>query len=117
MIIDKIYEKPDRELVWQNPRFAGLELRGDKAIISFDTFSSELEIRAADGQIGGFAIVGKDRKFRWANVKLQNGKIMVWHETIEQPVAVRYGWSDNPARVNLFNAVGLPFIPFRTDSW
>ena len=33
------------------------------------------------------------------------------------PVAVRYGWSENPAAANLVNAAGLPASPFRTDHW
>ena len=32
------------------------------------------------------------------------------------PVAVRYGWGDNP-ECNLINATGLPASPFRTDEW
>jgi len=32
------------------------------------------------------------------------------------PVAVRYGWSDNPV-CNLYNGAGLPASPFRTDDW
>jgi len=31
-------------------------------------------------------------------------------------VAVRYGWSNNPPS-SLYNAVGLPALPFRTDDW
>jgi hypothetical protein len=33
------------------------------------------------------------------------------------PVAVRYGWADNPDDLNLFNMEGLPTVPFRTDDW
>ena len=29
---------------------------------------------------------------------------------------VRYAWADNP-ECNLFNADGLPAVPFRTDDW
>ena len=32
------------------------------------------------------------------------------------PVAVRYGWADNPT-CNLDNAAGLPASPFRTDEF
>ena len=35
---------------------------------------------------------------------------------VAQPVAVRYGWADNP-EVNLYNREGLPAAPFRTDTW
>jgi sialate O-acetylesterase len=39
---------------------------------------------------------------------------LVWSDEVAQPVAVRYGWADNP-EVNLYNGAGLPASPFRTD--
>ena len=33
---------------------------------------------------------------------------------VKHPVAVRYGWADNPV-CNLYNSEGLPAWPFRTD--
>ena len=36
--------------------------------------------------------------------------------TVTKPVAVRYGWDDNPL-CNLYNKEGLPACPFRTDDW
>ena len=30
---------------------------------------------------------------------------------------MRYGYSSNPARCNLYNREGLPACPFRTDNW
>jgi sialate O-acetylesterase len=35
---------------------------------------------------------------------------------IAEPVAVRYGWGDNPA-ATLRNQADLPAAPFRTDDW
>ncbi|OAI46688.1 hypothetical protein AYO44_10955 [Planctomycetaceae bacterium SCGC AG-212-F19] len=36
--------------------------------------------------------------------------------TVEKPVAVRFGWADNPGG-NLWNKEGLPASPFRTDDF
>jgi len=36
---------------------------------------------------------------------------------VDAPVAVRYAWADNPDDANIYNAEGLPAIPFRTDEW
>ena len=65
----------------------------------------------------GFAIAGPDRKFVWAKAKIVGGdKIEVWADAVSDPAAVRYAWADNPV-CNVFNRVGLPLTPFRTDDW
>ena len=42
--------------------------------------------------------------------------IVVSSAAVAAPVAVRYGWANNPA-CNLYNRADLPLAPFRTDSW
>jgi sialate O-acetylesterase len=42
--------------------------------------------------------------------------VIVSSPDVAEPAAVRYGWADFPV-VNLFNKVGLPATPFRTDDW
>ena len=65
----------------------------------------------------GFAIAGEDKKFVWANATVQkDNTIEVSSDQVVNPVAVRYGWADNPV-VNLFDGAGLPLTPFRTDDW
>jgi hypothetical protein len=41
---------------------------------------------------------------------------VVSNSRVAEPVALRYGWADNP-EVNLVNDAGLPAVPFRTDDW
>lgn len=66
----------------------------------------------------GFAIAGedRDRKFVWADAKIDGQTVVVSAASVTKPVAVRYAWEANP-RCNLFNAAGLPAVPFRTDDW
>jgi sialate O-acetylesterase len=40
---------------------------------------------------------------------------VVWNDTVEQPVAVRYGWADTDES-SFGNAEGLPAASFSTDS-
>jgi sialate O-acetylesterase len=42
---------------------------------------------------------------------------VVYCDKVNNPVAVRYGWANNPDDVNLYNNEGLPASPFRTDEW
>jgi sialate O-acetylesterase len=69
------------------------------------------------GYLKGFSIAGEDKKFVWAKASLEGDKIIVWCESVSNPIAVRYAWADNPDDANLFNKEGLPASPFRTDSW
>ena len=64
----------------------------------------------------GFAIAGADKQFHWAQAKISGNKVIVWSDEVTAPVAVRYGWADNPDG-NLYNGAGLPATPFRTDDW
>ena len=44
-------------------------------------------------------------------------RCIVWNDTLLHPVAVRYGWSDNPGQLNLYNKEGLRAkFPFRMES-
>ncbi|MND76574.1 hypothetical protein D3C80_682220 [compost metagenome] len=67
-------------------------------------------------QLKGFAIAGSDQKFYWATAAIKGDFIEVSSAKVSNPVAVRYGWADNPD-CNLYNKNGLPASPFRTDSF
>jgi sialate O-acetylesterase len=96
------------------PLYRGMQIKGDKVVLSFDAVAGGLEARG--GRLRGFAICGEDRKFVWANAEIDNGKVIVSSPEIPKPIAVRYGWADYPV-VNLFNRAGLPASPFRTDGF
>jgi sialate O-acetylesterase len=55
-----------------------------------------------------------DKKFIPAIAKINGQRVIVYNDSIQKPVAVRYGWENIPD-VNLFNIEGLPASPFRTD--
>lgn len=67
-------------------------------------------------ELEGFAICGKDKKWSWANAKIDGNNVVVWSDKVPEPIAVRYGWADNPT-VNLYNGAGFPASPFRTDQF
>jgi sialate O-acetylesterase len=68
------------------------------------------------GALKGFSIAGADRKFHWADARIDGETILVSSPDVTQPAAVRYAWADSP-ECNLFNKEGLPASPFRTDDW
>ena len=71
---------------------------------------------AGAAKVKGFAIAGEDKKFVWADAQLDGNTIVVASPDVPNPVAVRYGWANNPD-CNLYNKEGLPASPFRTDNW
>ena len=64
----------------------------------------------------GFALAGPDRKFVWADARIDSEAVVVSHPAVPDPQAVRYAWADNPV-CNLNNQAGLPAVSFRTDDW
>ncbi len=71
----------------------------------------------SEGAPSGFVIAGADRVFRPAQAVIEGCSVVVSSPEVADPIAVRYGWSDNPVSANLYNAAGLPMLPFRTDSF
>lgn len=106
-----------RDIVYSGPVFEKMEIKDSEAVISFTSIGSGLKICDKYGYLKGFTIAGKDQKFYWAKARVEGDKVVVFSPEVKEPVAVRYGWADNPDDVNLYNEEGLPASPFRTDDW
>ena len=106
-----------KTLVHSGPMYDSMKVQDNKALISFTHIGRGLVAKGNPATLKGFAIAGKNRKFVWAEAKIVADKIMVWSPEVENPVAVRYAWADNPDQANLYNKDDLPAFPFRTDNW
>jgi len=104
-----------KDVVYSGPIYKSMKVESGKAILSFEHVAGGL-VSADGGPLKGFAVAGADRKFVWADAKIEGQTIIVSSEKMSEPVAVRYGWADNPI-CNLYNKEGLPVSPFRTDDW
>ena len=100
-----------------SPRFGKVIFEDGVAEISFLNTGTGLFTNDKFGYIRGFQIAGKDKRFYWAKAKLNGNIVEVHSSEVKEPVSVRYAWSDNPGELNLYNAEGLPALPFRTDDW
>lgn len=104
----------EKNLEYSGPLYESASINGDKITISFTHTGSGLV--AIDGEpLTSFAIAGADKKFVWAQARIEDGKVVVWSERVPAPRYVRYAWADNPDGANLYNKEGLPAGPFRTD--
>ncbi len=102
-------------LIFSGPTLRSLSVKNDKALVTFNYFGTGLDARG--GPLRGFAICGDDQKFVWGKALITGTNVVtVSHPDIKRPVAVRYGWADYPTG-NLWNRIGLPASPFRTDDF
>jgi len=100
----------------QSPTYKSMEKTEDAILLSFGHVHQGWRPFDVEQPLG-FAIAGADKKFVWADAKImKDGRIKVSSDQISDPVAVRYAWADNPV-CNMFDYVGLPLTPFRTDDW
>ncbi len=97
------------------PMYKAMKVEGNKAVLSFDHVGGGLECRG--DKLVGFEVCGEDRKFRPAEAVVRGDTVVVSCEGIETPKAVRYGFHNYVAGLNLWNEDGLPATPFRTDSY
>lgn len=105
----------DQNIEFSSPIYESMIIENDKIRIYFKHINGEL-VAKDGGQLKGFAIAGRDQRFVWAKAIIEGDTVLVWHERVPQPIAVRYAWGDNPD-CNLYNAAGLPASPFRTDQF
>jgi len=104
----------NKNVIHSGPVLDSYTIKGNQVILSFSNVGSGL-ITKDGGPLQYFSIAEANKKFIWANAKIEGNTIIVWNEKILNPVAVRYAWADNPTGANLYNKEGLPASSFRTD--
>ena len=105
------------EVSHSGPTFDRMIVKGKKVILKFQNVGSGFYLKNKYGYVNGFSIAGADKKFYWSKAEIVGEDIVLSCSEVEKPVAVRYGWADNPEDLNLYNLEGLPAVPFRTDDW
>ena len=129
-----------QKVCYSGPVYDSMKVEGSKVRVSFKHLCGGLETKVfsdpvtpsgptlakrfgvdvagmrPQSEVLGFSIAGADKKFVWAQAKIDGENVVVWSDQVTKPVAVRYAWANNPV-CNLYNKVGLPATPFRTDQW
>ncbi|HCV42588.1 MAG TPA: sialate O-acetylesterase, partial [Bacteroidetes bacterium] len=106
----------DEDVIASGPLYESMRIDGQKVILTFSNIGGGL-ISKGNAELQCFAVAGADRKFDWANARIEGNSVVIWSDKVLNPVAVRYAWADNPDGANLYNVEGLPASPFRTDDW
>ncbi len=108
----KVY---DKDIPYCGPMYKSMKIDANKIRLQFTHTDKGLKIEGSK-TLKGFAIAGEDKKFVWAEAKIDGDEIVAWNSNIKNPLAVRYAWASNPI-CNLYNGANLPASPFRTDDW
>ena len=124
-----------KSIPYSGPVYEGMKIEGGRVVLSFKHVEAGLIAQplptayivrssaketaplmrnSPGGELEGFAICGEDKKWIWADAKIDGTTVVVWSDKVPAPIAVRYAWADNPT-CNLANGAGLPASPFRTD--
>ncbi|GAA3735106.1 sialate O-acetylesterase [Flavobacterium ginsengisoli] len=104
----------EKNLTASGPIFQSMKQNGNKLILSFSDIGTGFMIKKGN-DLKEFAISGTDGKFVWAKAIFEGDKIVVWNDSVANPVKVRYAWADNPSEANLYNKEDLPASPFEAE--
>ena len=114
-------------MVPAGPLYKSQKVEGNSIRLSFNYVGKGLMVgkktgleptaEVKGGQLAHFAIAGTDKKWFWAEATINGETVVVKSSDVPKPVAVRYGYTMNPAKANLYNKEGIPASPFRTDGW
>jgi sialate O-acetylesterase len=109
--LDKQYGK---DVVYSGPTLASVQPIPGAIRLHFANVDGGLIVKGA--KLEEFSIAGEDRKWYWADARVEGDTVIVSSPSVPNPKEIRYAWQSNPA-ATLFNLAGLPAVPFRTDMW
>lgn len=96
------------------PTYASQTIKDSAIHVKFTHTGDGLAFKNGDS-LQGFAIAGEDKKFYWADARIDGETVVLTSGEVPKPQFVRYAWSGRHTWANLFNKNGLPAVPFRTD--
>jgi sialate O-acetylesterase len=106
-----------QDVIYSGPIYESMNVEGEKARLHFKyAYGGLMAKNWPAPNLTGFEIAGDDHKFVGAEAKIDGDTVLVHSGKVAHPVAVRYAWAMNPW-CNLYNRMGLPASPFRTDDW
>lgn len=103
--------------VFSGPVFKRMRVSDDKVIVSFNHVHAGLTTKDGSSIVSGFEVAGSDHYFYPAQAEIIGNKVVIYHNAVKKPIAIRYAWADDALKCNLFNKDGFPAAPFRSDNW
>jgi len=110
LVIQALKVAYHQNVISDGPVYSSIKIKGNTLIIYMDDSTSHLKV-INPKSLSGFEIAGKDKIYYQAKGVLKDKVIYLTSDNVENPIAVRYGWTNNP-KCSLFNQNGLPVAPF-----
>ena len=105
-----------KKIVSRGPLFRAAKEEKGALRVSFD--NAEGGLKTSDGKApNGFAVAGADKKFVWADAKIDGETVLVSSPAVPAPKYVRYAYVGYRGDCNLRNQADLPADPFRSDAF
>ncbi|NOU36317.1 MAG: hypothetical protein HOO88_06070 [Kiritimatiellaceae bacterium] len=115
----------NQSVVYSGPIYQRLLQEGSSIRVVFDCAEPGLitgfkastnPVVTVSGPLENFEIAGADKVFTNATAVIEADTVVVSNSTVASPVYVRYCYAAAPSGSNkLYNAAGLPAVPFYTD--
>lgn len=99
-----------QKIAAEAPSYSHITIKGDVVTVHF-TQSSIAEPLLADSHVKGFSIQAADGTWHLAQAQAVGQTVVVSAPDVKFPVAVRYGWADNPS-ASLQTRSGFRVSPF-----
>jgi sialate O-acetylesterase len=100
-------------VVYSGPMYRSMQIERGRIRLKFSNTGSGLRIAGNPRVLRGFAIAAEAGPFVWARAGVEGNDVIVSSGSVPTPARVRYDWRNTPDG-NLYNAQGLPALPFRT---
>ena len=109
----------------EGPRFKSMTVEGSALRVTFDHadglhvavppwLGPKATVPSAT-EPASFAVCGIDGVWQWAKARIDGSAIVLTSDNVTAPVAAAFAWAPNP-QVNVYNAQGLPMLPFVSDA-
>jgi sialate O-acetylesterase len=99
------------QIVYSGPVLRFAKKENESIRISFDFVDNGL--KTSDNKpVKGFAVCDKNGLWSWVDARIEGNEIII--EKAGDAIRIQYAWQSNP-EVNLYNAEGLPAVPFNIE--
>ena len=112
-----------KDILPSGPLYRGFKVEGSAIRISFGHAQGLMvatktdyipPVPAPGAKIPWLSIQDKKGNWHWADGKIDGTDLIVSSRDVDDPVAVRYGYTNRPLGPYLYNSAGLPASPFTT---